>query len=112
MTPTRRQLAAVIADRCADAYSATRYRSWAACADTVLALGFDEYETEALLRSKITRWAADNAPHPYGRVPARVIREYIYGSPYGETDDGKHEAWIRREVAEWAEEYRTEEETP
>ena len=107
MTPTRRQLAAVIADRCADAYSADRYRSWAACADTVLALGFDEYETEALLRSKITRWAADNAPHTYGRVPARVIRTYI------EEDEAVHPGgWIRREVAEWAEEYLAEEETP
>jgi predicted DNA-binding protein (UPF0278 family) len=63
-------------------------------------MGFDEAETEAVMRSKITRWAADNHPARYGKVPAKVVREYI------KSDEGRRGRLVRDEIAAWANGYR------
>lgn len=96
----RNTIAQRVADRCADAYSWDRYRSWSACAAECLALGFSEDETEAILRSKYMRWACDRfatPQHRYGRYPARFIGQYL-------REDFAHrgEANVRREIAGWA----------
>ena len=65
-------------------------------------MGFDEAETEAVMRSKFTRWAADNHPNPYGKVPAKVVREYI------KAEEGRRGSRVREEISVWADEYRKE----
>lgn len=95
-TPTRREMAHEIATRCADAYSADRYRSWPEVARTLLAMGFTEAETEAVMRSKITRWAADAAGADYGKASARCVAEYI------RDDEARRGPLVRREIREWA----------
>ena len=50
-----------IAERSMDAYSADRYSSWSAVAQVLLNRGYNEAETEEIMRSKWTRWAADKA---------------------------------------------------
>lgn len=64
-----------IADRCRDAYSADRYGSWPAVAQRLLDMGYDDREVEAVMRSKYTRWAADQSDRPYGSVPAHAISD-------------------------------------
>lgn len=82
--------AGAIAEACADAYSANRYRNWAAVARLLAARGYTARETEAIMRSKWMRWAADHAGAPYGRTPARAILFMLDGHP----------ADLAREVAE------------
>lgn len=68
------KLAREIAKRCEDAYSADAYRSWSAVAQFLLNLGYSERETEAIMRSKHTRWARDRASsYPYGKYPAHIL---------------------------------------
>lgn len=49
--------AKALAQQASDAYYAKRYRSWPACAEFLLRRGYDEKEAEALLRSKVMRYA-------------------------------------------------------
>lgn len=103
--------AQAVAKRCADAYSADRYASWSEVARILLKMGFTEAEAEAVMRSKITRWAADSAEFSLGategrryrdgKIPARVVREYIL------SDEARRGSQTRNEIAEWAEEYVT-----
>jgi hypothetical protein len=66
-----------VAERCSDAYSADRFSSWTACAKVCLARGYSVWETEDILRSKMTRWAADASDARYGRVPAKALATYL-----------------------------------
>ena len=96
---SRRERAHAIAAKCADAYSATRYRNWHEVARVLLRMGFNDAEVEAVMRSKITRWAADFSGRDSGQVPARVVRDYI------EHDEARKGWRVRAEIAEWAREY-------
>ena len=71
------QQAALLAERCSNAYSADRYRSWPAVAYVLLRHGLNERQAEAVMRSKWTRWAADGSSRPYGKVPAKVVLDYV-----------------------------------
>lgn len=68
-----RRLAQTIAKRTEDAYSFSRYEDWADCALAILDLGYNEVETETILRSKWTRWAADIDGADYGIVKSQAI---------------------------------------
>ena len=48
-----------IADRCRDAYSADRFKNWGAVAQCLLDMDYTEQEVEAIMRSKLMRWACD-----------------------------------------------------
>lgn len=74
-----RLIARGIAAQCADAYSAGRYASWAGVAFALLSKGFTATQTEAIMRSKHMRWAADATPARWGRVPSIAIIQYIEG---------------------------------
>lgn len=76
MKITKTQVA-VLAKRTADAYSVDRYASWAAIARALLQRGFTPIAAEAILRSKLTRWAADMSTAPHGRVPASDLLSYL-----------------------------------
>lgn len=84
-----------IANRTKDAYSTLAYRSWRAVAEAVLKMGFTPEETEAILRSKVTRWARDasDPDYRYGTYPASVVVDYIKRYP-----------GIREDAKKWAEE--------
>ena len=70
--------ATAIAERCSDAYSVGRYRSWSAVAKMLARRGFDAREIEAILRSKWTRWAADWSHNPrYGQATAADLDRFL-----------------------------------
>lgn len=81
-----------IADHTKDAWSYERYGAtrWRACARMLLARGFTEREAVVILRSKWTRWAADNSRHPYGYTTSADLSRYL---------DTMTNAARRREVA-------------
>lgn len=76
-TKTIARTAEEIALNASNAYSADRYGSWKACALMLLKRGYDEHETDAILRSKWTRWAADASNARYGKVPASAIATFL-----------------------------------
>lgn len=74
-----RDRATVIAQRTQDAYSFDRYgeRGWRACALMLARRGYTDRQIEALLRSKVTRWASDNSNARYGRVSSIDLARYL-----------------------------------
>lgn len=68
-----------VAERSRDAFSVDRYRpsGWHGCVLACQRLGFDEWETEAILRSKLTRWAGDASSKPYGRLTGQDLRRFL-----------------------------------
>ena len=85
VNPSRlRKLADLIADATADAYSADRYASWKGVALSLLQAGYSLEATQAILRSKWTRWAADawsdRSPRArYGHIPAKSVIAWLDG---------------------------------
>ncbi len=77
MTKTLEARAAALAARTDDAYSADRYSSWREVALAVLSLGYTDAQGEAILRSKITRWAADASDDCEGSVSADAGLRYL-----------------------------------
>lgn len=66
-----------LADKTSDAYSATRYNSWKACIKALRKEGYDDMQIEAILRSKITRWAADRSKNSYGKASSVDLLSYV-----------------------------------
>lgn len=73
MSPQAKALAA----RTEDAYSFRRYASWPAVADALLNEGYSTAQTEEIMRSKITRWAADNSKASYGRATSLDVLRFL-----------------------------------
>lgn len=71
------EIASRVAGRTADAYSYDRYTNWAACAKALLREGYTERQAEEILRSKITRWAADASGKAYGRSNGADLLRYL-----------------------------------
>jgi hypothetical protein len=69
-------LAAVLAERSKDAWSVPRYVSWKAVAKALLLRGYTPIAAEAILRSKLTRWAAD-ARTQRGRASVVDLLRYL-----------------------------------
>ena len=70
-----------LADRAADAYSADCYASWKACAAALLRRGYSDRQAEAILRSKITRWAVDSSGKREGRATANDLLRFMDRCP-------------------------------
>lgn len=68
--------AAALAERSKDAWSVKRYASWSAVAEALLRRGYTPIAAEAILRSKLTRWAAD-ARARHGRASAADLLRYL-----------------------------------
>lgn len=96
---TIHQQAKRVAERCSDAYSANRYYSWTEVAKALLVRNYDEFMTEAIMRSKFTRWAADTSENSYGKAPSRVLVEYLDNNPGDRMDNFE-------DIKEFAEELR------
>jgi hypothetical protein len=61
MTATRKD-AAQFAIELASAYSTSRYKGgWVGCIEMLRKRGYSDPQIEAIIRSKWTRWAADNS---------------------------------------------------
>lgn len=57
-----------LALKTSDAYSSYKYRDWSSLALFLLKRGYTFEQAEEILRSKITRWAADRSTHAYATV--------------------------------------------
>jgi len=66
-----------LAEETSNAYSADRYNSWKGVATLLADRHFNSSEAEAILRSKWTRWAADEF-HTSSRKPsATCLAQYL-----------------------------------
>ena len=74
-------IAAALAERTSDAYSSNRYgeSGWRGAAAMLLRRGFNERQAEAILRSKWTRWAADQAGKRYGHTSGADLARFLDG---------------------------------
>lgn len=68
-----------LADRTADAYSHDLYASWKACAAALLRRGYTDRQAEEILRSKFTRWAAEQSDAPHGSATAADLLRLMDG---------------------------------
>ena len=66
-----------IAKATSDAYSAGRYRSWAALASMLQKRGYTDAEVNGILRSKWTRWAADASKNPNGKATVGDLERFL-----------------------------------
>lgn len=75
----RRKLARKLATKTRDAFSFPRYApgAWAACCYLLLVRGHSPREVEAIVRSKVMRWAGDASAHSYGRHTSADLRRYL-----------------------------------
>jgi hypothetical protein len=69
--------AAALVKRTKDAWSFNRYASWSAVAAALLLRGYTPIAAEAILCSKLTRWAADTRPTLRGRASALDLLRYL-----------------------------------
>ena len=62
-----------------DAYSFDRYgaENWARCTRALLKMGFSLENVESIVRSKWTRWAADEGGKPYGKATAKDLIAFV-----------------------------------
>lgn len=65
-----------LAEKTENAYSAGGYTSWTACARLLAERGFNVFEAEAILRSKITRLARDMWPKS-GTPTSGALANYL-----------------------------------
>lgn len=66
-----------LTDVTSDAYSANRYASWRACVTMLARRNYSYAECEWILRSKWTRWAADQSGKNYGRSTSRDLARFL-----------------------------------
>lgn len=80
------QQAKDLASKTSDAYSSDRFKNWGAVVQTLLNLGYSELETEAILRSKWTRWACDmdTSRNNYGHHTSSAMIRFLKGTPQSE----------------------------
>lgn len=59
------------------AYSRNRFYSWRQCIVVLIDRGYSNIECEAILCSKIARWASDRSTNRYGRASSRDLLRYM-----------------------------------
>ena len=82
--------AKVLAEKTSGAYSFDRFKNWEAVIQMCLDLGYSEMETEAIVRSKWTRWACDsdsNRGGRYGYHTSNALKKFLVGTPKKEGND-------------------------
>lgn len=66
------------ARKLSDAYSTGRYHNgWIPSIKALRRLKYSDKEIEAIIRSKWTRWAADESSERYGYVSAKTLVRYL-----------------------------------
>ena len=68
-----------LAERTSDAYSYDRYGAagWHGSARALLRAGWSPDDAETILRSKLTRWAADFGGRRYGRASSADLMRFL-----------------------------------
>ena len=81
--------AKVLAEKTSGAYSSDRFKNWEAVIQMCLDLGYSEMETEAIVRSKWTRWACDGDTgfNRYGNHTSNALKRFLVGTPKKEVND-------------------------
>ena len=82
--------AKALAEKTSGAYSFDRFRNWDAVIQSVLNLGYNEMETEAIVRSKWARWACDHDTGfggRYGYHTSTAMVRFLKGTPQSEVND-------------------------
>lgn len=74
---SQKEIVAKLVEKTSSAYSFDRYKSWEACIKALLKMQYTEQQIEAILCSKITRWAADRSSKPYGNATSKDLLAYI-----------------------------------
>ena len=59
------------------AYSYGAYKNWKAVCAMLLRKGFTPEESEAILRSKWTRWAGDGSKATYGNYTSKDLERFM-----------------------------------
>lgn len=72
----KQKQAHAVAQKCLNAYSVDRYRSWKGVAAALAKRGYTEQQIEIIMRSKLMRWAADEAGRD-SNAPSSVILAFI-----------------------------------
>lgn len=80
-----------LVDASSIAYSHDRYANWKAVCAMLLRKGFTPQESEAILRSKWTRWAGDISNNRYGHCTSKDLERFM---------DGMSPEELKKEVAE------------
>ena len=70
-----------IASSTEDAYSYYRYADWLGCVKALANMGFGPRAIAVILRSKVTRWAADAADSD-SNVPASALVDFCQKNGY------------------------------
>jgi len=78
--------AKALAEQTSDAYSSDRFKNWEAVIQSLLNLGYSEIETEAIVRSKWTRWACDHDSKRYGQHTSNAMIRFMKGTTQAEID--------------------------
>ena len=66
-----------LAEKTSGSYSFDRYVNWESCVKSLRNAGYSDQEIEAILLSKITRWAGDSSNKSYGKVTAKDLLNYL-----------------------------------
>ena len=72
-----KETVAKLIEKTSGAYSFDRYQSWESCIKALLKKQYNEQQIEAILCSKLTRWAADVADKPYGKATSKDLLAYL-----------------------------------
>lgn len=78
------------------AYSFDAYKNWDAVIQMCLDLGYSEMETEAIVRSKWTRWACDHDTGrggKYGYHTSKALERFLEGTTQAEVDQLVYETF-------------------
>lgn len=78
-----------LAEKTSGAYSYDRFKNWDAVIQVCLDLGYSEMETEAIVRSKWTRWACDHDTGRggrYGYHTSKALERFLEGTTQAEID--------------------------
>jgi hypothetical protein len=75
-----RDEAVQVAETTQDAYYADAYKSWVGCALMLRGLGYDAREAEAILRSKLARWAGDSISKGEN-IPTSALKNFVTKYP-------------------------------
>jgi hypothetical protein len=81
--------AKALAEQTSGAYSYDRFKNWEAVIQALLNLGYNEMETEAIVRSKWARWACDmdTSRNNYGHHTSSAMVRFMKGTSQKEIND-------------------------
>lgn len=75
-------------EQLSDAYSTSNYNgNWIPCIKMLRKRGYDDQQVEAIIRSKWTRWAADQSNKAYGKANSADLARFLKDVTLTEVND-------------------------